>query len=319
MKPEPSMFATLSQMPSNQHHFQIQNPISNTPQPNSMVQRHHGIPQQQQHHHHQQQQHQLQLQQQQQQQDFYRRQGPLVFQPMAGNLMPPHLMHPAQNQRPPFMPPPGQFYPGPMNPNQFQGGPTAPQMFFFPQPPPPPPPPQYIRPMQLHQNHMMDQYFYDQGPQHHHPVQTPLMHVQHKQCANCGTSTTPSWRRCPEGKELLCNACGLYAKLHSRPRPFKMADDGSVRVVRSSAVYTNVIEQQQQGIRSQANHVRHQCAQCGTNDAVAWRGGRTSQFLCDTCTMFFSGPPQKVNPNDVIDNSFLASLASGDHADGRRS
>lgn len=30
-----------------------------------------------------------------------------------------------------------------------------------------------------------------------------------KYCFNCLTRSTPSWRRCPEGRILLCNACGL--------------------------------------------------------------------------------------------------------------
>lgn len=30
-----------------------------------------------------------------------------------------------------------------------------------------------------------------------------------KFCSNCFTTETPSWRRCSEGKNLLCNACGL--------------------------------------------------------------------------------------------------------------
>jgi hypothetical protein len=30
-----------------------------------------------------------------------------------------------------------------------------------------------------------------------------------KFCSNCFTTETPSWRRCSEGKMLLCNACGL--------------------------------------------------------------------------------------------------------------
>lgn len=295
------MFATLTQMPSGQQHYQLQNPVPNMPQPNSMSSRHQGVPQQQHH---------------QQPQEFYRRQGPLVFQPMSANLVPPHPYAPQvqqqiQSSRPPFAAQPGQFYPSPLNQGQFQAAP-APQMFFFP----PPQAPQYVRPMQVHQSHMLDPYFYDHGGPHH-TVPTPIQHIQQKQCANCGTSNTPSWRRCPEGKDLLCNACGLYAKLHGRPRPFKMSDDGSVKVVRSSTVYTNVIEQQQQGTRpSSHHHIRHHCAHCGTMDAVAWRGGRTSQFLCDTCSMFFSGPPQKP---DAIDTVFLASLSSSDHSDGRRS
>lgn len=41
------------------------------------------------------------------------------------------------------------------------------------------------------------------------------------QCTNCRTKTTPLWRRNPEG-ELLCNACGLFLKLHGEVRPLKL-------------------------------------------------------------------------------------------------
>ncbi|XP_068427041.1 GATA-binding factor 6-B-like isoform X2 [Clinocottus analis] len=44
-------------------------------------------------------------------------------------------------------------------------------------------------------------------------------------CANCQTSTTTLWRRNVEG-EPVCNACGLYTKLHGVPRPLAMKKEG---------------------------------------------------------------------------------------------
>lgn len=39
-----------------------------------------------------------------------------------------------------------------------------------------------------------------------------------KICDNCGETETPSWRRCPEKKNLLCNACGIYIRIHGKNR-----------------------------------------------------------------------------------------------------
>ncbi|XP_041974720.1 transcription factor GATA-5-like isoform X2 [Aricia agestis] len=43
-------------------------------------------------------------------------------------------------------------------------------------------------------------------------------------CSNCQTSTTSLWRRNAHG-ETVCNACGLYYKLHSINRPLAMKKD----------------------------------------------------------------------------------------------
>ncbi|KAI9300452.1 hypothetical protein BJ944DRAFT_273019 [Cunninghamella echinulata] len=37
-------------------------------------------------------------------------------------------------------------------------------------------------------------------------------------CSNCGTTSTPLWRRSPQG-ETICNACGLYLKARNTTRP----------------------------------------------------------------------------------------------------
>jgi GATA-binding protein, other eukaryote len=43
-------------------------------------------------------------------------------------------------------------------------------------------------------------------------------------CTNCYTQTTPLWRRNPEGHPL-CNACGLFLKLHGVVRPLSLKTD----------------------------------------------------------------------------------------------
>ncbi|THV00280.1 glucocorticoid receptor-like (DNA-binding domain) [Dendrothele bispora CBS 962.96] len=43
-------------------------------------------------------------------------------------------------------------------------------------------------------------------------------------CHNCQTTTTPLWRKDDEGN-FLCNACGLYHKLHGYARPVVLRTD----------------------------------------------------------------------------------------------
>lgn len=46
-------------------------------------------------------------------------------------------------------------------------------------------------------------------------------------CSNCATTETPLWRRDATGSPV-CNACGLYARLHNRPRPHQFKT-GNIR------------------------------------------------------------------------------------------
>lgn len=61
----------------------------------------------------------------------------------------------------------------------------------------------------------------DAHQQTHH--QKPQQNGQ-TQCYNCSTRTTPLWRRDPSGNPL-CNACGLFLKLHGVVRPLSLKTD----------------------------------------------------------------------------------------------
>lgn len=55
-------------------------------------------------------------------------------------------------------------------------------------------------------------------------------------CSNCSTVTTPLWRRDSNGN-TLCNACGLFLKLHGTPRPNTLVT-GTIRP-RNRRIHSN--------------------------------------------------------------------------------
>lgn len=58
-------------------------------------------------------------------------------------------------------------------------------------------------------------------------------------CTNCFTQTTPLWRRNPEGHPL-CNACGLFLKLHGVVRPLSLKTDVIKKRNRGSGTTINI-------------------------------------------------------------------------------
>ncbi|KAM9325292.1 erythroid transcription factor [Gastrophryne carolinensis] len=71
------------------------------------------------------------------------------------------------------------------------------------------------------------------------------------QCSNCHTSTTTLWRRNASG-DPVCNACGLYYKLHNVNRPLTMKKDGIQtrnRKVGSKSKKKKQQQQQQQQVQ----------------------------------------------------------------------
>ncbi|ORZ00817.1 hypothetical protein BCR43DRAFT_469117 [Syncephalastrum racemosum] len=62
------------------------------------------------------------------------------------------------------------------------------------------------------------------SPQHYPHEPSKSRNTPKTQCTNCQTTTTPLWRRNPQGQPL-CNACGLFLKLHGVVRPLSLKTD----------------------------------------------------------------------------------------------
>ncbi|ORY01554.1 GATA-domain-containing protein, partial [Basidiobolus meristosporus CBS 931.73] len=86
-------------------------------------------------------------------------------------------------------------------------------------------------------------------------------------CSNCFSINSPSWRRDNDGKLLLCNACGLYQKLHNKPRPWYIAKDGTVKVLRPTTSH-------------------QKCWNCGVTETPLWRRNDAGKIVCNACGLF---------------------------------
>ncbi|KAI9356051.1 hypothetical protein BD770DRAFT_435866 [Pilaira anomala] len=128
--------------------------------------------------------------------------------------------------------------------------------------------------------------------------------VSATECANCGTTTTPLWRRGSNG-ETICNACGLYLKarntlrpptlkrtVHKKATPEPKAGCGSGGTCpgggqcngtggSSSCAGCPAFNQHQ------INRQALICANCRTTTTPLWRRDEQGNTICNACGLYY--------------------------------
>ncbi|KAF9182072.1 hypothetical protein BGZ51_004981 [Haplosporangium sp. Z 767] len=124
-------------------------------------------------------------------------------------------------------------------------------------------------------------------------------------CHNCGATATPLWRR-SANNEPLCNACGLYHKLHAIHRPKHLQQSlgqahgaGKSKVgSRSSATSSSDEGSDQDSTSDGANssdatnsfscpNPQPTCTNCKTTLTPLWRKDDAGDILCNACGLYY--------------------------------
>ncbi|KTW29295.1 hypothetical protein T552_01250 [Pneumocystis carinii B80] len=85
-------------------------------------------------------------------------------------------------------------------------------------------------------------------------------------CFNCGVNETPLWRRSPDKKYLLCNACGLYLKQYKYMRPLGF--------------------HRKKSSNSQRSSIKLVCVNCEVTETSLWRKNELGKPICNACRLY---------------------------------
>lgn len=131
-------------------------------------------------------------------------------------------------------------------------------------------------------------------------------------CSNCGTTTTPLWRRAPNG-DTICNACGLYLKARNTLRPPSMKRNFKSKQEQLQESMTHNTINAAEALagtcpgggqcngtggspscegcpafnQHQVNRHALICANCRTTTTPLWRRDEEGNTICNACGLYY--------------------------------
>lgn len=117
-------------------------------------------------------------------------------------------------------------------------------------------------------------------------------------CSNCRGTQTPLWRRGPDD-ELLCNACGVFYKVHKKHRPHNLAK------------VKNTFRGKFGSRRNTRDTQPIKCTNCNATATPMWRKAPDGTLLCNACALYFKchKRPRPMPPQDASTISTASVMA----------
>ncbi|KAF8893381.1 hypothetical protein BD779DRAFT_1505894 [Infundibulicybe gibba] len=127
-------------------------------------------------------------------------------------------------------------------------------------------------------------------------------------CTNCQTTNTPLWRRDPEGQPL-CNACGLFYKLHGVVRPLSLKTDVIKKRNRASGAPSSSSRKSGSSLPKIASSTSRPRSQ--SNSILSGLGLTNGSRILPTRSSTNSGPVPGVGLGPTAPSSTTPTAASG--------
>ncbi|ORZ20784.1 hypothetical protein BCR42DRAFT_370718 [Absidia repens] len=115
---------------------------------------------------------------------------------------------------------------------------------------------------------------------------------RHIECNNCHATKSPLWRRTPDRKETLCNACGLYYRQYKSHRAIQSRYKsalGRTHNNNSNGSSNNEFSIKVSGFSetaSSSSSSSTDCVNCHQTKTPLWRKNKRGESVCNACGLY---------------------------------